>query len=194
MCLIFPSTLSGAALNWFYRLNPRTINSFDSLKQVLSWLLSMKTSQIGKSGSTPPSHKSFALISLPSSASTLRSSPDPFGRSVVDKLSNIGFIKEVDYPPSWLTNVVMYKMRLNPMKWAFGVASGKFLGFMINQRGIEANLEKIQAILDMKIPTTVMDIQSLTGCIASLTRFISKAIDRCALFFKALKDNKQSIT
>ncbi|CAL8168855.1 unnamed protein product [Prunus armeniaca] len=33
MCLIFPSTLSGAALNWFYRLNPHTINSFDSLKQ-----------------------------------------------------------------------------------------------------------------------------------------------------------------
>ncbi|XP_034212801.1 uncharacterized protein LOC117625334 [Prunus dulcis] len=35
MCLLFPSTLSGAALNWFYRLNPRTINSFDSLKQTL---------------------------------------------------------------------------------------------------------------------------------------------------------------
>ncbi|CAL2255798.1 unnamed protein product [Prunus armeniaca] len=33
MWLIFPSTLSGAALNWFYRLNPHTINSFDSLKQ-----------------------------------------------------------------------------------------------------------------------------------------------------------------
>ncbi|CAL2231622.1 unnamed protein product [Prunus armeniaca] len=33
ICLIFPSTISGAALNWFYRLNPRTINSFDSLKQ-----------------------------------------------------------------------------------------------------------------------------------------------------------------
>ncbi|VVA28309.1 PREDICTED: LOC107646977 isoform [Prunus dulcis] len=33
MCLIFPFTLNGATLNWFYRLNPRTINSFDSLKQ-----------------------------------------------------------------------------------------------------------------------------------------------------------------
>ncbi|CAL8152798.1 unnamed protein product [Prunus armeniaca] len=92
------------------------------------------------------------------------------------------------------TILKQYKMRLNPTKWSFGVASGKFLGFMINQRGIEANLEKIQAILDMKIPTTVMDIQSLTGRIASLTRFISKAIDRCTPFFKALKDNKRSIT
>ncbi|XP_020426568.1 uncharacterized protein LOC109950838 [Prunus persica] len=33
MCLFFPSTLNGVALNWFYWLNPRTINFFDSLKQ-----------------------------------------------------------------------------------------------------------------------------------------------------------------
>ncbi|XP_034208074.1 uncharacterized protein LOC117621615 [Prunus dulcis] len=87
-----------------------------------------------------------------------------------------------------------YKMRLNPTKCAFGVAFGKFLGFMISQRGIEANPEKIQAILDMTIPKTVKDIQSLTGRVAALTRFISKATDRCAPFFKALKGTKQNIT
>ncbi|XP_034218921.1 uncharacterized protein K02A2.6-like [Prunus dulcis] len=47
-----------------------------------------------------------------------------------------------------------YKMRLNPTKCAFGVASGKFIGFMISQRGNEANPEKIQTILDMTIPNT----------------------------------------
>ena len=36
-----------------------------------------------------------------------------------------------------------YQMKLNPLKCAFGVASGKFLGFMVNQRGIEAKLKKI---------------------------------------------------
>ena len=36
-----------------------------------------------------------------------------------------------------------YQMKLNPLNCAFGVASGKFLGFMVNQRGIEANPEKI---------------------------------------------------
>ncbi|KAI5323170.1 hypothetical protein L3X38_032242 [Prunus dulcis] len=87
-----------------------------------------------------------------------------------------------------------YKMRLNPTKCAFGVASGKFIGFMISQRGNEANPEKIQAILDMTIPNTVKDIQSLTGRVATLTRFISKATDRCAPFFKALKGTKRSIT
>ena len=43
-----------------------------------------------------------------------------------------------------------YNMKLNPSKCAFGVSSGKFLGFMVSHRGIEANLDKIQAILDMK--------------------------------------------
>ncbi|KAM2544763.1 hypothetical protein TB1_016414 [Malus domestica] len=87
-----------------------------------------------------------------------------------------------------------YRMRLNPNKCAFGVGSGKFLGFMISQRGIEANPEKIKAIIDMKEPVTSKDIQSLTGKVAALTRFISKATDRCAPFFKALKGNKKYIT
>ena len=42
-----------------------------------------------------------------------------------------------------------YRMKLNPLKSIFGVASRKFLGFMVNQRSIEANLEKIQALIDM---------------------------------------------
>ena len=44
-----------------------------------------------------------------------------------------------------------YHMKLNPSKCAFGVSSGKFLGFMVSHRGIEANPDKIQAILDMKL-------------------------------------------
>ena len=45
-----------------------------------------------------------------------------------------------------------YKMKLNPSKCAFGVASRKFLGFMVSQRRIEANLDKIQAIFEHKAP------------------------------------------
>ncbi|KAM1062983.1 hypothetical protein ACFX2A_027799 [Malus domestica] len=84
-----------------------------------------------------------------------------------------------------------YRMRLNPSKCAFGVGSGKFLGFMISQRGIEVNPEKIKTILDMKELVTSKDIQSLTGKVAALTRFISKATNRCAPFFKALKGSKK---
>ena len=46
-----------------------------------------------------------------------------------------------------------YKMKLNPLKCTFRVASGKFLGYMVNHRGIKANLEKIQALIDMRSPT-----------------------------------------
>ena len=42
-----------------------------------------------------------------------------------------------------------YQMKLNPLKCAFGVGSGKFLGFMVNQCGIEANPEKIKALLEV---------------------------------------------
>ncbi|CAL8152252.1 unnamed protein product [Prunus armeniaca] len=85
-------------------------------------------------------------------------------------------------------------MRLNLTKCAFGVSSSKFLGFMISQRGIEANPEKIRVIIDMEKPKTQKDIQSLTRRVAALTRFISKATDKSVPFFKALKGGKQNIT
>ncbi|XP_077214533.1 uncharacterized protein LOC143849414 [Tasmannia lanceolata] len=62
-----------------------------------------------------------------------------------------------------------YHMKLNPSKCVFGVASGKFLGFMVSQRGIEANPEKIQAILDMTPPRTVNEVQRLAERIAALS-------------------------
>ena len=80
-----------------------------------------------------------------------------------------------------------YNMKLNPSKCAFGVASGKFLGFMVSHRGIEANPEKIKAILDMKSPQSIKEVQSLTGQVATLNRFVSKVTDRCLSFFKVLK-------
>ena len=80
-----------------------------------------------------------------------------------------------------------YQMKSNPSKCAFGVASWKFLGFMVSQRGIEANLEKAQAILDIASPKTVKEVQKLTGRIATLNRFVSRATDKCLPFFKTLK-------
>ena len=51
-----------------------------------------------------------------------------------------------------------YQMRLNPAKCVFGVLSSKFLGLMVSQQGIEANLEKIKAILDMTSPRNVKEV------------------------------------
>ena len=67
-----------------------------------------------------------------------------------------------------------YKMKLNLSKCAFGVSLGKFLGFMVSQRGIEVNPDKIQAILDMEPPKNIKEVQSLTGRVAALNRFFRK--------------------
>jgi hypothetical protein len=66
-----------------------------------------------------------------------------------------------------------FRWKLNPTKCVFGVPSGKLLGFIVSNRGIEANPEKITAITDMEAPATIKDVQKLTGCMATLNRFIS---------------------
>ncbi|XP_074374821.1 uncharacterized protein LOC141715244 [Apium graveolens] len=80
-----------------------------------------------------------------------------------------------------------YRMKLNPQKCVFGVESRKFLGFIVNHRGIEANPAKIQALMNMRSPRNVKEVQSLTGRIAALNRFVSKSSDKCHEFFKAIK-------
>ena len=54
-----------------------------------------------------------------------------------------------------------YNIKLNPGKCAFGVTVGKFLGVMVSQRGIEANLNKIRAIMEMTPPRNMKEVQSL---------------------------------
>ena len=80
-----------------------------------------------------------------------------------------------------------YNMKLNPNKCAFGVTAGKFLGFMVSQRGIEVNLEKIRAIMELEPPKMVKEVQSLNGKIAALSRFVLKATDKCLPFFRTLR-------
>ena len=78
-------------------------------------------------------------------------------------------------------------MKLNPAKCAFGVSAGKFLCFIVNNRGIEANPDKIKVVLDMLPPLNIKDIQRLIGRIAALSRFVSKASNKCRPFFQVLK-------
>ncbi|XP_065039424.1 uncharacterized protein LOC135673957 [Musa acuminata AAA Group] len=83
-----------------------------------------------------------------------------------------------------------FGMRLNPTKCAFRVTSGKFLGFIVHERGIDANPEKVQAIINMQSPRTVKDLQRLNGRLVALSRFLAQSGDRCLPFFKALKSPK----
>ena len=86
-----------------------------------------------------------------------------------------------------------YNMKRNPAKCAFGVGLGKFLGFMVNNQGIEANPSKVQALLDLQSPKKVKKIQKLTRMIAALSRLVASSTDKCRLFFQALKITKNLI-
>ena len=80
-----------------------------------------------------------------------------------------------------------YNMKLNPNKCAFGVTVGKFLGFMVSQKGIEVNSKKIRAIMELESPRTIKEVQSLNGKIAALNKFVSRATNRCLPFFCTLR-------
>ena len=83
-----------------------------------------------------------------------------------------------------------HNLKLNASKCAFGVGSGKFLGFLVTQRGIEANLDQIAAIQGLQPPKNVREVQRLTGMAATLNRFISKSADKCRPFFDLVKKGK----
>ena len=67
------------------------------------------------------------------------------------------------------------------------ITTGKFLGFMVSQRGIKVNPEKVQAIMELEPPRMVKELQNLNGKIAALNRFVSKATNKCLPFFRSLR-------
>ena len=83
-------------------------------------------------------------------------------------------------------------MKLIPLKCAFSVISGKFLGFMVTRRGIEANPIQLKAIMDSQAPAFRKGVHQLTGRLATLGRFISRFIDRLKSFFATLKEAHQA--
>ena len=80
-----------------------------------------------------------------------------------------------------------YNMKLNPNKCIFGMALGKFLGFMVSQRSVKANPDKVQAIMEMAPPKNIKEVQSLNVRVAALNRFVSRATNKCLAFFKVLR-------
>ena len=80
-----------------------------------------------------------------------------------------------------------YRMKLNHSKYAFAVRAGRFLGFMVTQRGIEANPSQLKAILESPAPSSRNKVQQLIGRLAALGRFISRFTDRLKSFFANLK-------
>jgi hypothetical protein len=84
-------------------------------------------------------------------------------------------------------NLDRYKLKLNPTKCSFGVSAGQLLGFLVSARGIEANPEKIQAILTMGKPAKLHEVQQLAGRVAALSRFVARLGDKALPFYALIK-------
>lgn len=78
-------------------------------------------------------------------------------------------------------------MRMNPTVCSFRVQPGKFLGFMLTNKGIEENLDKCQVFIDMKSPTNIREVQQLTGRLTTLSLFLSCTGDTISFVLHPLK-------
>ncbi|KAK1605376.1 hypothetical protein QYE76_029049 [Lolium multiflorum] len=88
-------------------------------------------------------------------------------------------------------NLDKFCLKLNPTKCSFGVPAGELLGFLVSARGIEANPEKIQAIITMRKPTKLKEIQQLTGRVAALSRFVARLGEKALPFYALIKQGEK---
>jgi hypothetical protein len=94
------------------------------------------------------------------------------------------FIEDLE---EMFANLRKVNIKLNPAKCAFGVPSGKLLGFLVLHRGIEANTDKVKAIKEMRPRRNIKEMQRLAGCMAALGRFIARSGEKALPFFKLMK-------
>ena len=81
----------------------------------------------------------------------------------------------------------LYKLKMNPFKCAFGVSAGKFLGFLVHNRGIDVDPAKASAIATMKPPTSHKELKSFLGRLSYIRRFIPGLVVVTSTFSHLLK-------
>ena len=84
----------------------------------------------------------------------------------------------------------LYKLHMNPLKYAFGVTARKFLGFLVHQRGIDVGPNKVQAIATMKPPITLTQLKSFLGRLSYIWQFIPGLATLTTVFTPLLKKGK----
>jgi hypothetical protein len=84
-------------------------------------------------------------------------------------------------------------VKLNPEKYVFGIPRGMLLGFIVSERGIEANPEKIATITNMGPIKDLKGVQRVMGCLAALSRFISRLSERGLPLYHLLRKASASL-
>jgi hypothetical protein len=82
-------------------------------------------------------------------------------------------------------------VKLNPEKCVFGVTWGMLLGYIVSQRGIEANPEKVAALERMGPIRDLKGVQKVLGCLAALSRFISRLGEKGLPLYRLLKKHER---
>ncbi|PKI59070.1 hypothetical protein CRG98_020525 [Punica granatum] len=82
-----------------------------------------------------------------------------------------------------------YKLRFNPAKCTFGSRSGKLLGFVVSERGIEVDPDKVKAIKELPPPSTVREVHGFLRRLNYIARFIANLTDKCQPLFRLLRKN-----
>ena len=90
----------------------------------------------------------------------------------------------------FLARLEKYNLRLNPKKYVFEVTSGKLLGHIVSERGIEVDPNKIKAIQEMLVPKTEKDVRGFIGKLQYISRFIVKLTMIYDPVFKLLRKNQ----
>jgi hypothetical protein len=107
---------------------------------------------------------------------------------VVKTHENHTFIEDLE---ETFINLRKVNIKLNPTKCAFGIPSGKLLGFLVSHCGIEANPDKVKAIEEMCPSRNLKEMHRLAGCMAALGRFIARSGKKALPFFKLMKHAKK---
>ncbi|XP_058727787.1 uncharacterized protein LOC131599463 [Vicia villosa] len=98
--------------------------------------------------------------------------------------------EHIEYLLKLFQRLRKYQLRLNPNKCTFGVRSGKLLGFIVSQRGIEVDPDKVRAIQEMPAPKTEKQVRGFLGRLNYISRFISQMTATCGPIFKLLRKDQ----
>ncbi|XP_052878862.1 uncharacterized protein LOC128285404 [Gossypium arboreum] len=80
-----------------------------------------------------------------------------------------------------------FQLKLNPTKCTFGARSGKLLGFVVSEKGIEIDSDKVRAIQELSPPRTQKEVRGFLGRLNYITWFISQLTEKCDPIFRLLK-------
>ena len=86
-----------------------------------------------------------------------------------------------------LERMHQYGLKMNPLKCAFDVLAGKFLGFIIHEKGIEIDPKRIEAMKKVEAPACKKDLQKFLGKVNYLRRFISNLSGKIDAFTPILR-------